>query len=78
MFGIEQVADKATKAAFDPHLRVGMPFDRLACENGLIARCMGDVPGFSPPLIVNEAELDEIAERCTTSLRQLERELRMA
>jgi 4-aminobutyrate--pyruvate transaminase len=75
MLGIELVADKATKAAFDPHLQVGMQFDRFAYENGLIARCMGDVLGFSPPLIVNEAEVDEIAERCAGSLRQLERHL---
>lgn len=39
---------------------------------------MGDVLGFSPPLIVNEAEVDEIAERCEASLKQLERKLGFA
>ena len=78
MLGIELVADKATRMPLDPHLQVGMQFDRLAYENGLIARCMGDVLGFSPPLIVEEGDVDEIAERCATSLKQLERDLRVA
>ncbi len=56
--------DKATGMPFDPHLQVGMQFDRLAYENSLIARCMGDVLGFSPPLIVEEGDVDEIADRC--------------
>ena len=48
-----------------------MTFDHIAYENGLIGRCMGDVLGFSPPLIVKEKDVDEIAERCETSLKQL-------
>ncbi|WP_029350299.1 aminotransferase [Bosea sp. 117] len=75
MLGIELVADKEKRTPLDPHLQAGPTFDLIAYENGLIARCMGDVLGFSPPLIVNEAEVDEIAERCETSLKQLERRL---
>ena len=52
-----------------------MTFDRIAYENGLVARCMGDVLGFSPPLIVDATDVDEIARRCDGSLRQLERTL---
>lgn len=75
MLGIELVADKATRVPFDPRLQAGPQFDRIAYDNGLIARCMGDVLGFSPPLIVDEKDVDAIAERCATSLRQLERQL---
>ncbi|CAM5775432.1 putative aminotransferase y4uB [Labrys miyagiensis] len=75
MLGIEIVADKRTKTPFDPSLQVGMQFDRLAYNNGLVARCMGDVLGFSPPLIVNEADVDEIADRVDRSLKQLEAHL---
>lgn len=75
MLGIELVADKTSRTPFDPHLQVGMAFDRIAYGNGLVARCMGDVLGFSPPLIVTESDVDEIAERCETSLHQLERQL---
>ena len=33
---------------------------------------MGDTLGFAPPLIVDEKDVDEIAERCEQSLNQLE------
>ncbi|MFE0753206.1 aminotransferase [Inquilinus sp. NPDC058860] len=72
MLGIELVEDKATRRAFPPERQAGPTFDRLAYESGLIARCMGDVLGFSPPLIVDERDVDEIADRCAASLKRLE------
>lgn len=75
MLGIEIVADKDTRTPFDPHLQAGMQFDRIAYENGLIARCMGDVLGFSPPLVVTEDDVDEIADKVARSLRSLEAHL---
>ncbi|MGK9230359.1 aminotransferase class III-fold pyridoxal phosphate-dependent enzyme [Inquilinus limosus] len=78
MLGIELVQDKTTRRPFAPDRQAGPTFDRLAYENGLIARCMGDVLGFSPPLIVDEADVDEIADRFAASLRQLERVLAAA
>jgi 4-aminobutyrate--pyruvate transaminase len=75
MLGIELVADRDTRVPFDPALQAGLNFDRIAYENGLIGRCMGDTLGFSPPLIVTEADVDEIAERCERSLKQLQTHL---
>jgi 4-aminobutyrate---pyruvate transaminase len=75
MLGIEIVADKATRLPFPPERSAGLTFDRIACANGLITRCMGDTLGFSPPLIVDEADVDAIAERCETSLHALESQL---
>jgi 4-aminobutyrate--pyruvate transaminase len=49
-----------------------MTFDRIVYDNGLISRCMGDVLGFSPPLIVTGDDVDEIARLCGASLKQLE------
>jgi Adenosylmethionine-8-amino-7-oxononanoate aminotransferase len=72
MIGIEIVADKKTRRPFPPALQAGLTFDRLAYDNGLVARCMGDVLGFSPPLIVDERDVDEIADRCEASLKALE------
>jgi len=72
MLGIELVADRATRTPFDPALQVGLTFDQIAYEHGLIGRCMGDTLGFSPPLIVTEKDVDQIAERCETSLKVLE------
>ncbi len=75
MLGIEVVADKETRIPFSPERQAGPTFDRLAYENGLIARCMGDVLGFAPPLIVDEDDVDEIAARCRKSLKELEARL---
>ena len=36
---------------------------------------MGDTLGFSPPLIVTEKDVDEIAERCEKSLKELQARL---
>jgi 4-aminobutyrate---pyruvate transaminase len=71
MLGIEIVADRDSRTPFDPALQAGLTFDQIAYENGLIGRCMGDTLGFSPPVIVTEKDVDEIAERCETSLKQL-------
>jgi 4-aminobutyrate--pyruvate transaminase len=46
MFGVELVANPATKAAFDPALKVGSAFDGQALENDLIIRAMGDTIGL--------------------------------
>jgi 4-aminobutyrate--pyruvate transaminase len=78
MLGIEIVADKETRRPFAPGLQAGLNFDRIAYENGLVARCMGDVLGFSPPLIVSDQDVDEIADRCAASLQELEAYLRQA
>jgi len=61
--GIEMVQDKATRALFDPSRKVGAAVDRHARANGLITRFIGDRIAFSPPLIVTEAEIDDIAAR---------------
>jgi 4-aminobutyrate---pyruvate transaminase len=75
MIGVEIVQDKATRAPFPPAMKVGPAFDRIAFKNGLIVRCMGDTLGMSPPLIIQEAEVDEIAEKFSASLRELERKV---
>jgi 4-aminobutyrate---pyruvate transaminase len=75
MLGIEIVADRQSRTPFDPALQAGLTFDQIAYENGLIGRCMGDTLGFSPPLIVTEKDVDEIAERTGKSLKQLEAHL---
>ena len=42
---------------------------------GLIARCMGDVLGFAPPLIISESEADELADLFDKSMFELEQTL---
>jgi 4-aminobutyrate---pyruvate transaminase len=61
--GVEIVADKAAKTPFDPKLGIGGHVARFAQEHGLIVRAMGDSIGFSPPLIITSAELDDLVTR---------------
>ncbi|QPB24302.1 aminotransferase [Rhizobium sp. 007] len=75
MLGIEIVKDKHTKEPFDADQQVGATFDRIAYRNGLIARCMGDVLGFAPPLILSEDEADELADLFDKSIAELEQTL---
>lgn len=72
MLGIEIVRDKVSRTPFDPSLKVGATFDRIAYANGLVARCMGDVLGFAPPLILSHDEADELADIFEKSILQLE------
>jgi 4-aminobutyrate--pyruvate transaminase len=72
MGGVELVADKATKKAFDPKQTVGMKA-LLACQKeGLMIRAVGDVAILCPPLIITEAQIDEMFDRLKTALDGLE------
>ena len=64
---VELVADKPTKAKFEPG-RVGPWIYARAHDHGLVIRAVGDAICFCPPLIVTEAEIDEIVSRFATVL----------
>jgi 4-aminobutyrate--pyruvate transaminase len=58
---VELVRDKATKQSFDPKAGIAAYLVRRAQHHGAILRNMpGDIVAFSPPLIISEAEIDEI------------------
>ncbi len=67
--GVELVADKRSKKSFDPARGVGGRVVRFAEDEGLIVRSvMGDVLTLSPPLVISEAEIDELFDRLTRAL----------
>ncbi|SME88648.1 4-aminobutyrate---pyruvate transaminase [Tistlia consotensis] len=67
---VEFVADKKTKAPFDPAGAVGQYcFDRCQ-EHGLILRNLGDTVAFCPPLIIDEAQMNELLDRFETALAE--------
>jgi 4-aminobutyrate--pyruvate transaminase len=74
--GIEMMEDKATRAPFDPARKAGSVADRHARANGLITRFIGDRIAFSPPLIITEPEVDDMAERLGRTLDATWAELR--
>ena len=67
---VELVAERASRAAFDPAHAVGPRVARACRAEGLIVRPLpdGDMLGFSPPLIVTEQDIDEMVERTARAL----------
>jgi len=58
---VEMVRDKATKQSFEPKAGVAAYLVRRAQHHGAILRNMpGDIVAFSPPLVISEAEIDEM------------------
>ncbi len=74
--GLEMVQDKASRTPFDPARKLGMTVDAHARKHGLITRFIGDRIAFSPPLIITEAEVDDMAVRLRRALDDTWSELR--
>ncbi len=66
---IELAIDPARRQPFPVERAVGAYLVRRAQEHGLILRAMaGDIIAFSPPLIISEAEIDELLARLQRAL----------
>ena len=65
---LELVADKRTKAPFPAQLGAGAYCARQALEHGLIVRNLGDCVALCPPLIVSEAQVDELFTKLEKAL----------
>ena len=57
---VELVADKQSKAPFDPVGKVGGYLAARAEAHGIILRALGDVIAFCPPLVITESQIDEL------------------
>lgn len=69
--GIEIVADKTTKAPFDPVGQIGAEFFRRSHGHGLIIRAIGDTIAFCPPLIITEPQIMDMLGRFTATLEDV-------
>lgn len=69
---VELVADKATKRNFDAKAAMGVAVQKAAEKHGLILRAIGDVVAFCPPLIVKEADIDDIFDAAEKALNDVE------
>jgi adenosylmethionine-8-amino-7-oxononanoate aminotransferase len=75
-WGLELVADRASKAPFDPKLRVHARIKQAALQAGLLCYPMGgmldgvrgDHVLLAPPFIVGERELDELVGKLGEAL----------
>ena len=80
LIGIEFVADKATRATFDPSLGVtsrvvDQAFERgvlvMPGAPGLVDGARGDHIALSPPFTVTESEVQQIADVLSNSIEQV-------
>ncbi len=67
--GVELVRDKGTRAQFDPPGSVGPRFVANAQSQGLIVRNLQDTIALCPPLIITDAEIDEVLRRFEHALK---------
>ncbi len=73
--GVELVEDKSTRRPFDPKLKVGPRVFALGHEHGLIVRAIGDTIALCPPMIITEAQVQEMLVRLRATLDQAAAEL---
>ena len=73
MAAVEFVADPATKRRLDPAAKVTYRISALAREKGLITRAMpqSEALGFSPPLVLNRADADQIVDIASSATREV-------
>ncbi len=62
MIGIELVADRESKTAFDPKHQIGRAVCHNAMRRGVWIRPLGDVIVVVPPLVAENDELDNLAD----------------
>ena len=74
--GVELVRDPATKESFEASVGAARRVMLAALEAGVIFRALpGDVIAISPPLVVSDAQVDQLVETLDAAIGQVEREL---
>src|SRR5690606_6891747 len=67
---LELSEDRATRKRFDEQREVGATCRNFSVQNGLVMRAVRDGMILSPPLIITEAQIDEIATKAKKSIDQ--------
>ena len=65
---LELVADKKTRARFEPAGSIAMMCREHATAGGLVMRAVGESMIISPPLIMTKSEIDELVELAAQAL----------
>lgn len=67
--GLELVKDPATKTRFAPADKIAFKATAACLEEGLVVRALpGDTIAICPPLIIDEAGIDELVEKLARGL----------
>jgi putrescine---pyruvate transaminase len=72
---LELVEDKAERRYFPPARKVGLACRDHCFDEGLVMRAVRDVMVLSPPLVITEAEIDELVARARRALDLTARDL---
>ncbi|MBN8870821.1 MAG: aminotransferase class III-fold pyridoxal phosphate-dependent enzyme [Solirubrobacterales bacterium] len=74
---VEFVAEKDPAVRFDPALGVGRRINQACLERGVISRALpeADTISFSPPFVIEEAEIDQMVSVARDSADQVAKEL---
>ncbi|MCZ6783142.1 MAG: aminotransferase [Proteobacteria bacterium] len=73
--GVELAPSGSGRGEFDASLGVGRRLAERLLDEGLICRALGNTLAFSPPLVISEAEVDEVVDRFGRGLDRLTGEL---
>jgi len=69
--GLELVRDPATKTRFNPADKIAFKATAACLEQGLVVRALpGDTIAICPPLIIDEAGIDELVNKLAAGLEQ--------
>ena len=71
MLFVELVADKATKAKLDPALNVSGRLTKATRDRGIIVRPVNDGIAISPPLTIQQPELDDVTNAIAESIGEV-------
>ena len=75
---LELVEDKGTRRYFPAARKVGLTCREHCIANGLVMRAVRDVMILAPPLVISEAEIDDIAWKARRALDLTWRDLQIA
>lgn len=78
MVGIELVANKDTKQAFDMAVGSALRVFKRCLGRGIVVRPVGNVLVLSPPLIINQGQCDTIVNALHQSIEEVAAELKVA
>jgi adenosylmethionine-8-amino-7-oxononanoate aminotransferase len=71
LIGIEFVKNPATKEKFQSDVKFGLQVGKRALENGLLLRFDPDWIAVAPPLVISEAEVDQMMDILTQSVKDV-------
>jgi putrescine---pyruvate transaminase len=72
MAAVELTRDKTGRSPVTPPGSLATPVRNLCFRNGLVTRAVRDCLVFSPPLIIDKSEVDELVDKLKCSLDQLD------